>query len=77
MNEDLGVKYDFHTLRRDLDRVIPFSAEHLARLNFHEVIFMAFMKADEKHLAQLKNMFPTHSHVWMSYKDPDYFLKNL
>lgn len=60
-------------LKREMEYVLDYG---LTNLSFDQALFLAIFKADSKHLELLKKSFPIHCHVYLSYKDPMYFLKN-
>ncbi len=68
-------KYDFHQLRRELDKVLPYVNGFTRELTFNQIIFLAFLKSDESNREILKSSYPEHAHTYLSYKNPLYFLE--
>lgn len=73
-NEDLKTRHDFHDLQRDFKWLMD-NWVHGDKKNFHQMLFLALLKADEKNFVKIEREFPEHAHMIRSHKNPTYFLK--
>lgn len=62
---------DYLVLKRDLDHIVGMESPR----SFNHFLFLAIMSADESNMNILKDSYPDHVHIFRSYKNPSYFLK--